>query len=250
MPAAPSRAPDQLCTVARTTSSHGVAVSPKVSVVPVASRTNSWSHWCRIATISRISGTASPAARSTGQGVPVTFAGGAPIARARSLSACRWDRGAELGTCHARPQDRSSAPSAIRVAAASGTLVQLRGTSGSPITHARRPRRRVSSWRIRCDWAGGRRPDEVRRPGLGGPQPAVLLRGEGIGPHPGPQPPLASVAANGVSGVIGPDGRPYPYRLPMITRPAPDRSAAVSSAVAIGGQSRAQVVYLGGLTAL
>ena len=53
-------------------------------------------------------------------------------------------------------------------------------------------------------------------------------------------PPLSSsllTAASGVSSVMGPSTGPYPYRLPIVTRPAPVRSAAVSSDDASGGQS-------------
>ena len=73
-----------------------------------------------MATTSRIIGTATPTARSTGHGMPLTFAAGAPIAAARSVSASRWVRGAVVGTCQARPSARSSVPRVASVAATSG----------------------------------------------------------------------------------------------------------------------------------
>ena len=180
-------------TVARTTSSHGVAVSPKVAVVAASRRRRTpGPTGAGRPRPPASSGRRAPTARSTGHGMPLTRGAGAPIAAARSVSACRCD--ARRGrSARARPGPAPARrcrgwPAWRRRRAGRPSCA---ATSGSPTTQARRPapQRRQLPDQVRL---AGRdlRADEVRGARLGDPHPAGLVRGQRVGPHPVAHPAL------------------------------------------------------------
>src|SRR5262249_26313906 len=73
----------------RSASSTGVGSSPNISVVALESTTNGAVNWYRVVRNSFTIGANSPKAHSTGYGIAVTLAAGAPLTSVNLVASCR-----------------------------------------------------------------------------------------------------------------------------------------------------------------